>query len=174
MNVAMPTENPTKIRAVEQVFAEAFEHEVIAIQRLSLDLGLSEQPMGDAIAGGAIRRAEAAQEYSSSDFGIGIEAGLMQIPGTERWLSVQVCAIVDRTGETSIGMGPGYELPAPILDAVLAGEPLRKAFERLLNLDDPERRGAIYFLSDGLIDRTELTVGAVRMALMPWLNAQIE
>ncbi|MCK5828475.1 DUF84 family protein [Candidatus Bipolaricaulota bacterium] len=94
----------------------------------------------------------------------------MQIPGTTRWLSVQICVIADRTGKTSMGMGPGYELPAPILEAVFAGESLRDAFERLLDTSDPERRGAIYFLSNGLIDRTELTIQGLRMALIPWLS----
>ncbi|MFC2106598.1 inosine/xanthosine triphosphatase, partial [Candidatus Bipolaricaulota bacterium] len=126
---------------------------------------LPEQPIGDAIATGAVERAKAAQQYADVDFGVGIEAGLLQLPGSERWMSVQVCAIVDRTGRCSMGMGPGYELPKPILDAVLAGEPLREAFERTLDLEDPERRGAVFYLSDARIDRMELTVQAVRMAL---------
>lgn len=170
MNVAVATKNSIKIRAVEHVFANAFENKKIRIQRLSLDLGLPEQPRGDAIAAGAIARAEAAQKHAGVDFGIGIEAGLMQIQGASRWLSVQICAIVDQTGQRSIGMGPGYELPLPILQAVLAGESLRDAFERLLHQDDPERRGAVYFLSDGLIDRMDLTIQAVRMALIPLIS----
>ena len=174
MNVAVATENPGKIRAIEQAFAAAFKSERIKIKRLALDLGLPEQPIGEAIANGAIRRAEAAQKHSTADFGIGIEAGLMQVPGLERWMSVQICAIVDRTGKISIGMGPGYELPAPILEVVLAGEPLREAFERLLDREDPDRRGAVYFLSGGLIDRMELTVQGVRMALIPWMSDPIE
>lgn len=169
MNIAMATENPVKIRATELAFAETFENEKFDIQRVSLDLGLPDQPMGTAIAAGAMARARAAQTHASADFGIGIEAGLMQIPGSSRWLSVQFCAIVNDAGRTSIGMGPGYELPTPILEAVLAGESLRHAFERLLDQDDPERRGAVHFLSNGLIDRVDLTVQGVRMALIPWL-----
>ena len=168
MNIAVATENCVKIRAVQQALAETCATEEISIQRLNLDLGLPEQPIGDAIAAGALARAKAAQKHATADLGIGIEAGLIQVPGIERWLSVQICAIVDQTGKISIGMGPGYELPARILDAVLAGEPLRKAFERLLHQDDPERRGAVYFLSDGLIDRIELTIQAVRMALISY------
>ena len=170
MNIAVATENSVKMRAVERVMAEVFENEEISIQRLNLDLGLPEQPMGDAIAAGALTRASAAQKNTGADFGIGIEAGLMQVPGTSRWLSIQMCAIVDSSGQTSVGMGPGYELPAPILEAVLAGESLRDAFERLLQQDDPERRGAVYFLSNGLIDRMDLTIQAVRMALILWLS----
>ena len=124
--------------------------------------------MNEAIAAGAMARAMAAQKHENADFGIGIEAGLMQVPGTSRWLSVRICAIVDRDGELSMGMGPGYELPTPILEAVLAGESLRDAFERLLDVEDPARRGAVYFLSQGRIDRTELTIQAVRMALISY------
>jgi len=170
MKIAMATENPVKIRAVELALAEAFDKEQISIESITLNLDVPEQPMGEAIAAGAMERAVAAQAHANADFGIGIEAGLMQVPGTSRWLSVQVCVIADRTGKTSMGMGPGYELPAPILEAVFAGESLRDAFERLLQQDDPERRGAVYYLSNGLIDRAELTVQGVRMALMSWTN----
>lgn len=170
MDVAVATGNPIKIRAVEQAFADGFADEAVEIQQVSLDLKLPEQPIGPAIADGAIQRAKTAQQQTNADFGVGIEAGLMPLPGTERWVSVQICAIIDRDGEFSVGMGPGYELPGPILDAVLAGEPLREAFERLLDREDPERRGAVFFLSDGLIDRTDLTMQAVRMALIPWMS----
>ena len=166
MNVAVATESPIKVRAVEQAFAAAFGKEEIVIQQVASDLELPEQPIGDAIAVGATCRAEAAQVRSTADFGVGIEAGVMQLPGSERWMSVQVCAIVDRTGKCSMGMGPGYELPKQILDAVLSGQPLREAFKGALDLDDPERRGAIFYLSDGRIDRMELTIQAVDMALM--------
>ena len=174
MNVVVATENPIKTQAVERVFADAFLDTDIEVQQVPLDLHLPEQPIGDAIALGAIQRAKAAQEQAHADFGVGIEAGLMQLPGTKRWMSIQVCAIADRTGKTSIGMGPGYELPKPILDAALAGEPLREAFERLLDVEDPDRRGAIFFLSNGLIDRMDLTMQAVRMAVMPWMNDSTE
>ena len=57
---------------------------------------------------------------------------------------------------------------APILEAVLVGESLRDAFERLLDVEDPARRGAVCFLSQGRIDRMELTIQAVRMALISY------
>ncbi|MCK5245567.1 inosine/xanthosine triphosphatase [Candidatus Bipolaricaulota bacterium] len=173
MNVAVATENPIKIRAVEQAFADAFGKGEIEIQQVTFDLELPEQPIGAAIANGAIQRAKAAQQHADIDFGVGIEAGLMQVLGTDRWISVQICAIADRTGKYSMGMGPGYELPKPILDAVLAGEPLRESFERTLDLEDPERRGAVFYLSNGQIDRMELTNQAVRMALMSYQSMKL-
>jgi inosine/xanthosine triphosphatase len=171
MNIAVATENPVKIQAVEQALAEAFPGQPIMIHKLALELGIHEQPMNEAIAVGARKRAEVAQKQLGADFGIGIEAGLMQLPGTSQWLSVQVCVIVDDSGRSSVGLGPGYELPQPILEAVLAGESLRDAFERLLAQEDPDRHGAVYYLSNGLLDRAALTVQGIRMAIIPWLSA---
>jgi len=168
MKVAIATGNPIKVQAAERVFADAFPDSDIEMQHVAVDLKLPEQPMRDAIAEGAIQRANAAQQYADAEFGVGIEAGLMQLPGTERWMAIQVCAIVDREGKHSMGLGPGYELPKPILDAVLSGEPLREAFERILDLEDPKRRGAVFFLSHGRIDRMDLTIQAVRMALISY------
>lgn len=168
MKVVVATENPIKIRGVEQAFVDTFGKGETEIQQVALDLELPEQPIDDAIAGGAIERAKAAQQHANADFGVGIEAGLIQLPGSESWMSIQVCAVIDRDGKCAMGMGPGYELPKPILDAVLSGEPLRKAFERSLDCEDPGRRGAVFFLSDGAIDRMELTIQAVRMALISY------
>ncbi|MBE0634621.1 DUF84 family protein [Candidatus Bipolaricaulota bacterium] len=170
MKVSVATNNLAKVSAVGRALAETFGDKVIEIKQLNMQLDLPEQPLSDAIAAGAATRAQAALSHSDADLGIGIEAGLMQLPGTQHWMSVQVCVLAHRDGRQAIGMGPGFELPQPILDAVLAGEPLRKAFERLLDAKDSDRRGAIFFLSDGLLDREELTLQAVRMALLPWMR----
>jgi len=100
------------------------------------------------------------------DCGIGIEAGLMQLLGSERWISVQVCVLKHADGHESVGLGPGYVLPKEIEAAVLAGEPLRVAFERVLAVNDADQRGAVYHLSEGAIDRFDLTIQAVSMALV--------
>ena len=170
MKVSVATKNPGKTNAVKRALAEAFADEMIDVEQVDVTLDLPEQPFGEALADGATKRAQAALGASDCDLGIGIEAGLMRMPGTGQWMSVQVCVLTHRDGRQSMGMGPGYELPSEILAAVLAGEPLREAFERLLDVDDPERNGAIYYLSGGLLDRTELTTQAVRMALIAWSN----
>jgi len=167
MIVAVATENPSKVRAVELAFREAFPAKNLDVHQVVCDSVTPEQPFDDEIQRGAVRRARAAAQGPDADYGVGIEAGLLTLPGSDRRLSVQVCVIEDRDGVTSVGLGPGYQLPADILRAVAAGEPLRDAFERVLAQQDPERRGAIYYLTNGRIDRTDLTLQAVRMALVP-------
>ena len=166
MIVAVATSNPVKARAVEEVFEETFPNANIAVRAVSVDLAIPEQPIGPEVEAGAIARARAAGASEAADYGVGIEAGLVRLDNDARWFSVQVCAIADRAGRLHVGLGPGYELPADIQDAVLAGEPLRDAFRRLLGVDDADRRGAIYHLSEGQLDRLDLTRFAIRMALV--------
>ena len=167
MNVYVTTRNPAKLRAVWDAFAEwcrGIETNVRAVDPIE---HLPEQPLGEEVSRGAIARAKVAIESNDAERGVGIEAGLIQLPGSDRWLSVQVCAIADREGRISLGLGPGYELPEDLRTAVLAGAPLREAFRSNLSLEDAEEnRGAIHYLSNGRLDRYEITLEAVRMALL--------
>ena len=92
---------------------------------------------------------------------------MIQLPGSDRWLSVQVCAVADRKGRSSLGLGPGFELPKELRAWVLAGVSLRDALRLICSIDDAEDRGAIYSLSDKRLDRYEMTLHVVRMALVP-------
>jgi inosine/xanthosine triphosphatase len=129
---------------------------------------LPEQPIGDEVERGAVVRARAAlpAKAAPEDLGIGIEAGLIRLSIDGRWVSAQVCALAATDGRVVVGLGPGYELPERLQAEVLGGEPLRPAFERLLGVTDPDRRGAVHHLSNGWIDRESLTREAVRMAFL--------
>lgn len=165
MDVNVATRNPIKLQAVRAAVARFHPDADVCVHAVELDVGTPDQPIGSEIEAGAIARARAAVRHGNADLGVGIEAGLMQLPGSGRWLSVQVCAIADREGRTSVGVGPGYELTDDIRDAVLAGEPLREAFCRILGVGDADRRGAVFHLTEGRIDRLALTEQAVLMAL---------
>lgn len=166
MNVYVATRNPVKLRAVQDAFAEWFPNREVVIRAVDPTARLPEQPLGEEVSRGAIARAKTAVESDGADRGVGIEAGLIRLPGSDRWLSVQVCAIADRDGRVSLGLGPGYELPESLRDAVLAGEPLRDALRLNLSIEDAENRGAIHVLSGGRLDRYRITLDAVRMALI--------
>lgn len=172
MNVIVATRNPIKVEAVRSAFARFHPELVVRVKGVEVALETPEQPIGSEIEAGAIARAQAAARKGDVDLGLGIEAGLMRLPGSDRWLSVQVCAIAAHDGRVSVGAGPGYELPTAIRDAVLAGEPLREAFCRILGDEDADRRGAVYRLTGGRIDRLALTEQAVLMALASTLRSE--
>ena len=64
-----------------------------------------------------------------------------------------------------VGVGPGFELPGDLCAAVLSGTPLWDALREVRFADGADRSGAIHVLSVGRIDRYEISVTAVRMAL---------
>ena len=108
MNVYVATRNPVKLRAVRDAFTAWFRETRVDVRAVDPAPRLPEQPLGEEVGRGAIARAKAAIESSDAEWGVGIEAGLIQLPGSERWLSVQVCAIVDREGRIALGLGTGY------------------------------------------------------------------
>jgi len=166
MNVYVATRNRIKLRAVRDAWEEWHRDVEANVGAVDPPAGLPEQPLGDDVARGAIARAKEGMTPSDADFGVGIEAGLIRLPGTDAWLSCQVCAIVDRAGRISLGTGPGYALPEELRAAVLAGTPLREALRISPSIDGTEDRGAIHPLSDGRLDRYGITLDAVRMALV--------
>jgi len=165
INVA--TDNPVKVRAVEEAFREIFPDADPVVGRVP-GPGPA-QPIGDQTLVGAISRAQAAIRTGEPDFGVGIEAGIIRFPRASGWFAVQACAIIDRQGKLSLGLGPGFAIPEKIVDPILAGEEMRDVIRRVYRLTEKEvSLGLIHHLSSGRIDRAELTKQAVMMALLPW------
>ncbi len=166
MNVYVATRNPIKLQAVRDAFTEW--HRDVGVNVVAVDppAGLPEQPLGEQVAHGAIARAKAAVDMKDAEYGVGIEAGLLQLPGSDRWLSLQICAMIGRDGRISLGVSPGYELPEDLRKAVLSGTGLREALRLRRGVDDAEHRRAIHLLSDERLDRYTITRDAVQMALV--------
>jgi len=165
MNVTVATRNPVKVEAVRAAFERFYPEADLRVEGIPIEHDTPEQPTGAEIEAGTIVRAEAAAAHGNTDLGIGLEAGLLRPPNSERWLSVQLCAIADTAGRVAVGLGPGYELPDKIREAVLAGEPLRAAFTRILGVEDVDQLGAVYPISGGRVDRRMLAEQATLMAL---------
>jgi len=166
MNVYVATRNPIKLQAVRDAFEEWYPDESIAVVAVQPSVPWPEQPLGEDVSRGAIIRARQALASDAADWGVGIEAGLLGLPGSSAWLSVQVCAIATQGGRTAVGMGPGYELPEDLLEVVLSGTTLREALRLRRGVDDAEHRGAIHYFSGGRINRYDITVQAIHMAVL--------
>lgn len=170
MIVHVGSTNPAKVQAVENVFSTRGDLDEVVPR--DVDSGVPDQPAGDEIWAGARNRAEHALA-GDADLGVGIEAGLVCPPEGPR-LDVQVCAIHDRSGSTTLGHGPGFTYPRQVLDAVDAGETVGDVMSRISGIDDVgARTGAIGVLTEGAIDRTELTEWAVWMALVPRIRGDL-
>ena len=126
MNVYVARQDAVKLRAVSEAFAQWHRGVEVNVGAVDPPSGLPEQPLGDDVARGAIPRVQAGMTPSDVDFRVGIEAGFLQMLGSECWLALQFCAIADREGRIRLGTGPGYELLEALRAAALAGTPLRR------------------------------------------------
>lgn len=162
--VAVGSGNQVKINGVAGAFKPFVDAE---ISGLAVPSGVPEQPRGHETLAGARTRAVAAMEATGADYAVGVEAGLNQ-DDEGHWYDVQACVILDRTGHETTGWGPAFRYPDWVTERALKGEMISEILGPVA--DDPRiggTTGAIGFLSDGAMDRTELTRVAVTMALVP-------
>lgn len=165
MYVAVGSQNPVKVAAVERVVPAA------SVAAVGVDSGVSEQPRGrEATVTGARNRAEAALSSADADYGVGIEGGV-----TERehpaglWL-VMWAAVTDGS-ETAFGAGPSIRLPEAVATRVKSGEELGPVLDdRLGRQALGEQEGAIGVYTAGRVSRTDALADAVAGAFGPFLG----
>ncbi len=176
LKIAVGSTNPVKIRAVENVMKRIYDSVVVV--SVAVDSGVGRQPLSleETIKGAVNRALNALKAVKDAHLGVGIEAGLIEVPFTlTGYLDVQYCAIVDRRGSLTIGHGPGFEYPPSVVrEVVERGVEVGLVMSRLTGIENLGRKmGAIGYLSRMMIDRTKLTELAVLMAMIPRLNPRL-
>lgn len=175
MIIAVGSSNPVKAKAVERVFSRFYE---VSVLMVPVPSGVAPQPVGLGVTiRGAISRARNALAASrEAELGVGIEAGLLQIPDTiSGYMDQQFAAIVDRGDRVTLGGGPSFEYPSAIVSKVLGeGIEVGTAMDQLTGVEElGQKQGAIGYFSKGRLDRTSLTEQAVLMALLPRINQEL-
>ncbi len=176
MKVVVGTGNPVKVAAVRRAFSRlGIECEVLGVRTVT---SVGPQPVGlRTIVRGAVERALGALRSSESDYGVGIEAGFVEVPGTVTgYMNFQACAVVDGDLRVSLGMGPGFEFPTEAVNSVMRGEVAEVGvfMERLTGVKGiGSREGAVGYLSRGVVTRSDITEMAVIMAMIPRLNPSL-
>jgi inosine/xanthosine triphosphatase len=175
LQVVVGTANPIKVKAVENVLSRFFKVTVCA---KDVPSQVSPQPVGlGATVEGAIARAKnALAAIVDADLGVGVEAGLIPVPGTiSGYLDQQFACIIDKEGRITLGGGPSFEYPSFIVSRVLSeAVEVGVIMGELTGIKDLGRKqGAIGYFSKGQMDRMALTEQAVLMALIPRLNEDL-
>jgi inosine/xanthosine triphosphatase len=169
--VHVGSENPVKIKAVENIFSKIFRR--VKVEGMNVKPNVPPQPKEKEVIQGAITRAEKTLS-EEADFGVGIEAGLFYNEVAEKYFDVQYCAIVDKGKRLTLGHGPGFYYPGDIMDIVNTGKTVGQSMEDKYGIKNIGRKkGAIGYLSKELIDRTKLTEQAVVMALIPRIRSEL-
>ncbi|MBI5001910.1 DUF84 family protein [Candidatus Woesearchaeota archaeon] len=193
MIIAVGSMNRTKGEAVHraiygeshvQCYPAFVSDEIRAYNILS---HVRDQPFGmDETMRGAINRASGAFTEGKDDgdcrFGVGIEAGLLEIPllvhpdGSPRYEEKTICTIYD--GDTYLfGSSAGFEHPKAVIDCVLQEHvDISEAYKRCGFTDSPkigEEHGCVHLLTQARVQRSQEIADAVRRALIPFENVEM-
>ena len=177
MRVAVGSLNPVKVKAARLVFERFFGE--VEIQPVKVKISIPAQPIGiDQVIRGAVERAyRALSSVTGSDYGVGLEAGLIPYPWTiTGYLNHQVCALVDHELKVTLGSSMGFEFPSRVIERLESRE-VREAEEVMEEITGIERIGeavgAIGYLTKNHVKRLDLSIQALTSALIPRLNQKL-
>ncbi|MCL2712536.1 MAG: inosine/xanthosine triphosphatase [Methanomassiliicoccaceae archaeon] len=163
MSIAVGSMNHAKVEAVRAVMERIYGN--VRIIPTDVESGVPEQPFGDDTYKGAVNRAKAA--LGDNSLAVGIEAGVFELYG--HLYDVQHCAIIDDTGNITVGMSSGFRYPDKIADMIRNGVTVGDAMASVYGDSRNNREGAIGTLSRGQLDRKTLSEQSVTAAMIPRL-----
>lgn len=171
MNIIVASKNPVKINAVQMGFESYGKNAVI--EGVSVDSGVSDQPMSDAetLEGARNRVENARKKYPDADFWIGIEGGVER---NEEKLDAFAWVVIQ--GDNAIGESrtTTFSLPHSVSELIDQGYELGTANDIFFNKHNSKQQsGAVGLLTNNVISRTKLYVQAVQLALIPLINAKM-
>ncbi|MGE5681902.1 MAG: inosine/xanthosine triphosphatase, partial [Bacillota bacterium] len=139
--------------------------------------GVSVQPVNEDTFIGAKNRALYLFELNKqtnlgADYFVGIEGGIIKL--FERWFALGAMCIMDKNGNTGFGTSPHFELPQNIIDQLLSGKELGLVMDEIMQQKNTKQKmGAISFFTKGVLDRKELYVQGLTVALIPFLQKEM-
>lgn len=170
MKIMVGSINTAKVDAVKEILCEYPHLKDAEVEGVKTDSGVSDQPKSlEETIQGATTRATLAR--GESDYGIGIESGLMQVPKTKSgYMDVCVCAIYDGK-ECHLGLSSAWEFPDPkVTDLMLNhGMDMSQAINHTGLTNNPDigaAEGTIGILTKGRMDRKAYTKESLRTALI--------
>ncbi len=171
MEVAVGTRNVLKVKAVKDVFKVVFGE----VRVIMVDVKSKKQPIGlEEIIQGAVSRARQAIDKTNAEYGVGIEAGIYDVPCVESYMDVQFCAIIDRRRRLTLGHSPGFMYPKEVVEKVMDGYEVEEIMEKISGIEKiGEKIGSIGYLSHNITNRLEVTRFAVLMALIPYISKEL-
>jgi len=174
LNIAVGSTNTGKVNASRAVFRRAYGS--VVVRALPIDSGVAKQPIGDECFTGARHRARAAFAAAHAraltvEYAVGIEGGLLRLH--DRWFGLSVACVVDTGGRASYGTSPLFQMPDDIVVEVTNGAELGDIMIRLSgDTSIRQNRGAVGFLTKGLLTREAAHEAAVSAALAPHLSPE--
>ncbi|WP_019177014.1 inosine/xanthosine triphosphatase [Methanomassiliicoccus luminyensis] len=166
--VNVGSDNRIKIDAVRNVLTKLYSS--VEVRGVKVVTSVPEQPRGEQTRQGAMERAR--ESIGPADFGIGLEAGVFDAP--DGLYDVQYCAVIDKRGHYTVGHGSGFRYPPAVAERVNEGWTVGRSFRELYSWEkDGKKEGAISYLTNGVLKRTELAEQAVLAAMVPRIKRDL-
>ncbi len=183
---ALGSLNPSKKQGLEKAAKRLFRKFVIKAMKAESEI--SEQPFDEETVEGAVNRAKAAYTATDADFGIGFESGIFKM-GENNLHDIVICAIFD--GEKiTLGNSMGFQMPSQAIQMLKKGgfqfpvpgfgtklqnpkqfKDLGAVMAELSGIAEiGYKKGAIHYLSAGLLDRQMMNEQAFLCAMIPRIS----
>ena len=175
MKILVGSNNPVKISSVEEALKNYFNNlEVVGFE---VESGVSVQPVNDETFVGAQNRAMRLKELNNSqnlgaDLFVGIEGGIAKQFG--KWFAFGCMCIIDKNERTGFGTSPHFELPPNVVEKLLQGIELGDVMDEIMNQQNTKQKhGAIGFFTNGVMNRKELYIEGLKVAVIPFLHKEM-
>ena len=171
MRVIVTSQNPVKIEAVRKAFQSQFPGPDIQLLPISVESGVSDQPMSDReTRQGARNRVENARlESGDADFWVGLEGGLDLFD--EHLMAFAWMVIANRENRISETRSVTLPLPPEIQELVSGGIELGEANDQVFStINSKQGGGAFGLLTDGMMTREGIYTQTLILALIPFVH----
>ena len=167
--VGVGSENPAKVEAVREALSLiGLEAEIIPV---SVDPGVSNQPFCAETFYGARNRALKALRLTGADLSVGIEGGLCVYQN--KLMGFAVVYAVSREGRDNFSFSPWFPLPNRVARHVISGKELGDATDVEFNVKGSKAYDGVIKYLTKYINRKDLYVQAVIIALYPFFNPSV-
>ena len=165
--IVVASHNPVKANATLAGFERMFPSAGFQLQTVSVDSGVSAQPMSEAetLVGAENRAAAARDAVPKADFWVGIEGGIEDL---SHGMLAYAWIVILSDGPVAKGRTGGFLLPETVAILVREGTELGDANDQVFGRQNSKQQeGAIGLLTGKVLDRTELYEHGVLLALAP-------
>ncbi|MDA9558138.1 inosine/xanthosine triphosphatase [Vibrio sp.] len=165
IHVTVASNNPAKIKAVDDAFQLVFPDDSIVTQGSAAPSRVSDQPMSDSETYlGASNRLTFIQHNSpTSQFHVSIEAGLEK-QHTFAWI------LIHHEGKYGESRSASLPLPKSVLDGLHQGMELGDVMDSLYGTSNIKQKGgAIGLLTNSLLSRSSVYQQSLILALTPFM-----
>jgi inosine/xanthosine triphosphatase len=162
-----------KINAALYAFHKMFSKQTFKVTGISVPSGVDDQPITDReTLTGAINRVDnAVKQNPDADYYVGIEGGVEEI---DEQMSTFAWAVVSTKTKIGKGKSVAFFLPPRAAQLIKNGMELGDVMDVIFKKKHSKlKNGAIGLLTGNVIDRTELYVSAVIVALIPFKQPKL-